>query len=73
MEPVIIDTLPLFPELDRLLLELLRSLQPADWDLPTVAGHWRVRDVALLPVASRATGREFRRGGRFFKIMSAVV
>jgi uncharacterized protein (TIGR03083 family) len=33
------------PLLDEL-LALLRGLQPADWDRPTVAGAWRVRDVA---------------------------
>ena len=31
-----IETLPLFAELDRLLLELLRSLTPADWQRPTL-------------------------------------
>lgn len=30
-----IETLPLFPELDRLLLELLCSLTPADWQRST--------------------------------------
>lgn len=34
------------PVLNRLLLELLQSLQPADWDKQTVAGHWKVKDVA---------------------------
>jgi uncharacterized protein (TIGR03083 family) len=33
---------PLFDELTT----LLRSIQPDGWDRPTVAGHWRVRDVA---------------------------
>ncbi|MCI1186622.1 maleylpyruvate isomerase N-terminal domain-containing protein [Hymenobacter sp. DH14] len=41
-----IETLPLFPELDRLLLELLRSLAPADWQRPTLAREWTVHDVA---------------------------
>ena len=40
------DTLPLFPQLDTLLLDLLRSLSPADWERPTIAGKWRVKDVA---------------------------
>src|SRR6476620_3907090 len=26
-------------------MTLLRSLEPAMWDRPTVAGHWRVRDI----------------------------
>jgi len=31
---------------DTKLLDLLRSLDPAEWDLPTVAPAWKVRDVA---------------------------
>ena len=41
-----IETLSLFPELDRLLLELLRGLTPADWQRPTLAREWTVKDVA---------------------------
>ncbi|WP_210520434.1 maleylpyruvate isomerase N-terminal domain-containing protein [Hymenobacter terricola] len=41
-----IVTLPLFPKLDRLLLELLRSLTPADWQRPTLARQWTVKDLA---------------------------
>ena len=41
-----IETLPLFAELDRLLLELLRSLKPEDWQRPTLAGQWTVHDIA---------------------------
>ncbi|GAA4026062.1 maleylpyruvate isomerase family mycothiol-dependent enzyme [Hymenobacter glaciei] len=41
-----IVTLPLFPELDRLLLELLWSLTPEDWQRPTLARQWTVKDVA---------------------------
>jgi hypothetical protein len=40
------DTAPLFPALHAELLTLLRALKPADWERPTVAGSWRVRDVA---------------------------
>jgi len=41
--------------LDADLLDLLRSLGPGEWDLPTVAPLWRVRDVAahLLDTALR--------------------
>ncbi|MGY3089008.1 uncharacterized protein (TIGR03083 family) [Hymenobacter sp. UYAg731] len=46
VQPVPIVTLPLFPELDRLLLELLRSLAPGDWQRPTLAREWTVQDVA---------------------------
>ena len=41
-----IHTLPLFPELDQHLIALLRSLSPEDWEKPTLAGHWKVKDVA---------------------------
>ena len=45
-QPIPIVTLPLFAGLDRLLLALLRSLTPADWQLPTLARAWTVHDVA---------------------------
>jgi uncharacterized protein (TIGR03083 family) len=41
-----IPTLHLFPVLDRLLIEMLRSLSPADWQRPTVAKLWTVKDIA---------------------------
>ena len=41
-----LDTAPLFSELHAELLALLRALEPGDWEQPTVAGAWRVRDVA---------------------------
>jgi uncharacterized protein (TIGR03083 family) len=46
---------PLFAPLDALLLELLRSLEPADWERPTLAREWNVRQVAahLLDTALR--------------------
>jgi hypothetical protein len=57
-----IDTAPLFSPLYAELITLLRSLTPAQWLLPTVAGRWRVRDVAghLLDVGLRriAVGRD---------------
>ena len=39
-------TAALFPGLLAELVGLLRGLDEADWDRPTVAGAWRVRDVA---------------------------
>ena len=44
LEPI--DTAPLFPGLHGELITLLRGLDAADWSRPTVAGAWRVRDVA---------------------------
>lgn len=39
------DTRPLFRPVSSDLVSLLRSLQPADWERPTIAGRWVVRDV----------------------------
>src|ERR1700744_4532712 len=36
----------LLRKVDEKLIELLRSLEPAEWDLQTVAPLWKVRDVA---------------------------
>jgi uncharacterized protein (TIGR03083 family) len=46
---------PLLRKVDGELIRLLRTLEPAEWDLPTVAPLWRVRDVAahLLDTALR--------------------
>ncbi|MES2265711.1 MAG: maleylpyruvate isomerase N-terminal domain-containing protein [Bacteroidota bacterium] len=47
MEQVIpIPTLHLFPVLDKMLIELLASLTPEDWNKPTVARLWTVKDIA---------------------------
>jgi Mycothiol maleylpyruvate isomerase N-terminal domain len=42
-----IQTLPLFAELDRLLLDFLRTLSPQEWEAQTLAPRWKVMDVAL--------------------------
>ncbi|MGF7037304.1 maleylpyruvate isomerase N-terminal domain-containing protein [Mucilaginibacter lappiensis] len=41
-----IKTIHLFPVLDQLLIELLKSLSPEDWDKPTLAKLWTVKDIA---------------------------
>lgn len=46
MAQIPIQTLPLFPKLDQLLLELLRSLSPEDWNKPTIAPLWTIKDIA---------------------------
>jgi uncharacterized protein (TIGR03083 family) len=45
-EPGALDTSRLFRPLLGELIGLLRGLTPVDWDRPTVAGAWKVRDVA---------------------------
>jgi uncharacterized protein (TIGR03083 family) len=44
VEPI--HVVELFPPLSRELLKILRALQPADWDLPTICSPWTVKDVA---------------------------
>lgn len=41
-----IFTAHLFPKIEALLLDLLRSLSDEDWERQTVAPKWKVRDVA---------------------------
>lgn len=45
-EEITIKTLELFPILDRMLIELLTSLTEKEWNAPTVARLWKVKDVA---------------------------
>ncbi len=44
MQPIL--TAHLFAGIEAGLIELLRSLRPDEWDLPTVAPAWTVKDVA---------------------------
>lgn len=44
MEPI--STIDLFPVLDKKLIELLRSLDEADWEKQTIAPLWKVKDIA---------------------------
>lgn len=43
LEPLYVTEL--FPKVDARLIELLRSLDNEDWDRPTVAKLWRVKDI----------------------------
>lgn len=40
-----LQTLHLFPILDQKLIELLRSLSADDWNKPTIAKQWTVKDI----------------------------
>ncbi|MGB7622596.1 MAG: maleylpyruvate isomerase family mycothiol-dependent enzyme [Terriglobia bacterium] len=53
LKPII--TIHLFPKLERMLVELLHSLDPDDWERQTLAPRWKVKDVAahLLDTALR--------------------
>ena len=41
-----VKTLHLFPVLDDLLIDLLKSLNKEEWHLPTIAKLWTVKDIA---------------------------
>jgi uncharacterized protein (TIGR03083 family) len=41
-----IFTTHLFPKLEAMLIELLRSLAPQDWEKQTLAPKWKVKDIA---------------------------
>ncbi|MBK9256168.1 MAG: maleylpyruvate isomerase N-terminal domain-containing protein [Saprospiraceae bacterium] len=45
-EQIPVQTLHLFPLLDKMLIELLRSLSDEEWNAQTIAGKWKVKDVA---------------------------
>src|SRR5919204_6338004 len=44
LKPIL--TAHLFPKLEDMLVELLGSLSPEDWEKQTVAPKWKVKDVA---------------------------
>lgn len=44
MDPIL--TAHLLPRVEALLIELLRSLTPEEWEAQTIAPQWKVRDVA---------------------------
>ncbi len=39
------DVRPYFSELNDLLIQMLEDLDPEEWQAPTIAGRWRVKDV----------------------------
>jgi uncharacterized protein (TIGR03083 family) len=55
-------TAHLFPKLDGMLLELLRSLAAEDWEKQTVSPKWKVKDVAAhlldTPLRGLSIGRD---------------
>jgi uncharacterized protein (TIGR03083 family) len=60
LKPIL--TAHLFPKLDGMLIELLRSLAPEDWDKQTVSPKWKVKDVAAhlldTPLRGVSIGRD---------------
>src|SRR5438445_7595389 len=64
MEPLKpIFTAHLFPRLDGMLIELLRSLAPEDWEKQTVSPKWKVKDVAAHLLDTSLRGVSIGRDG----------
>lgn len=59
------DLRPLFPELERRLITLLRSLSPEDWQKPTIAGLWTVKDIAAHLLDTSLRRLSMARDGHF--------
>ncbi|MEO8456318.1 MAG: maleylpyruvate isomerase family mycothiol-dependent enzyme [Chloroflexota bacterium] len=58
-----IDVVPLFPEERAALLEVLRSLTPEQWALPTSCPGWSVQDIAAHLVADDLGRLSWQRDG----------
>jgi uncharacterized protein (TIGR03083 family) len=61
----IIKTLHLFEPIEQKLIELLKSLEPSDWNRPTVAKLWTVKDVTahLLDTSVRTVAMAQKHAG----------
>lgn len=67
-----ITTLHLFPVLDKLLIELLKSLTEDEWNAQTVARLWKVKDVASHLLDGNLRGLSMSRDGYFGEKAAAV-
>lgn len=63
LKPIL--TAHLFPKIDGLLLDLLRSLRPEDWEKQTVSPRWKVKDVAAHLLDTPLRGISMGRDGYF--------
>lgn len=63
--PAPIVTVDLLPDLDRHLQEVLTTLSPTDWQLPTLAPLWAVKDVAAHLLDGNIRGLSMSRDGFF--------
>lgn len=59
LKPIL--TAHLFPKADSLLLELLRSLSPEEWERQTISPKWKVKDVAAHLLDTALRGVSFSR------------
>ncbi len=62
-KPAPILTAHLFPAVLDALLDLLFHLSPAEWDMPTVAAGWTVKDIALHLLGDEVAACSSRRDG----------
>lgn len=58
-----VDTRGMFRPVSEELVALLRRLKPADWERPTVAGMWTVRDIVAHLVDLTFRRLSFHRDG----------
>lgn len=63
MEPIF--TAHLFPKLDALLIELLRSIAPADWQKRTISPSWSIHDIAAHLLDGNLRALSMLRDGHF--------
>ena len=61
LQPIL--TAHLFPKLEGMLVELLRSLTPDDWEKQTVSPKWKVKDVAAHLLDTPLRGVSIARDG----------
>ena len=61
LKPIL--TAHLFPKIDGMLIELLRSLAPEDWEKQTVSPKWKVKDVAAHSLDTALRGVSIGRDG----------
>jgi len=61
LQPV--DTRTMFRPVSAELVALLRALSPSDWERPTIAGDWRVRDVVAHLADTALRRLSFHRDG----------
>jgi hypothetical protein len=60
-----IQTLPLFPKLDKLLIDLLKSLTDDEWHSPTITKLWSVKDITSHLLDGNLRGLSYSRDNYF--------
>ncbi|HEX7902734.1 MAG TPA: maleylpyruvate isomerase N-terminal domain-containing protein [Chitinophagaceae bacterium] len=71
-EKVPIPTTHLFPVLDNKLIELLQSLSKEEWQLPTIAKKWCVKDIAAHLLDGNIRTLSFSRDQQFLQPRSDI-